>query len=72
MITTKYAIDQNKDLFVYQGKLNHEAFIGNKKLIENGASQIKNASDFLFLCSNDLSLSKTIKNVSVTDGTQLY
>jgi DNA processing protein len=47
LITVRYALEQNKDIYVYSGMPGHELFKGNDVLIEDGAVRVTCGFDFL-------------------------
>ncbi len=47
LITTTYALEQGKEIWVYQPEVMTERFAGNQKLISDGASRFKGAKDIL-------------------------
>lgn len=47
LITAKYAIEQNKEVFVIPGAINDHNFHGSNKLIQQGAKLVLNANDII-------------------------
>jgi DNA processing protein len=47
LITTTYALEQNRDIWVYQSESMNPRYAGNQKLISDGASAFRTASSLL-------------------------
>lgn len=55
LATAKFAIDQNRELFIVPGSLNHPHYVGSHRLLREGARFVTSAADIL----EDLQLPST-------------
>lgn len=52
LITANYAIEQNRELFVFEGLMGHDSFEGNRSLAEQGATIVRSVKDFEYIFMN--------------------
>jgi DNA processing protein len=73
LATARFAIEQNRDVFVVPGPINHFNYVGSHELIKTGASLITSVDDALLalnLKNSDLELEKKQKQLLFLDAEQ--